>query len=55
MVNQEGQFVDARGRFHALMRDRTSGRQLYQHYMRGMDSKFFKPSLGLTPIESFRI
>lgn len=34
IVNQEGQIVDSKGRFHALMRDKTSGANLYYHYMR---------------------
>jgi hypothetical protein len=32
MVNQEAQVVDDYGRAHILMRDNTTGTQLYQHY-----------------------
>lgn len=37
MVNQEGQLVDAKGRFHVLMRDRLAGPHLYQHFLRETD------------------
>ncbi|RGP78406.1 hypothetical protein FLONG3_3542 [Fusarium longipes] len=39
MVNQEGQLVDTKGRFHILMRDVLSGKHLYQHYLRDVDGK----------------
>ncbi|KAL3424150.1 hypothetical protein PVAG01_03431 [Phlyctema vagabunda] len=34
LVNQEGQFTDSQGRFHALQRDSTSGVGRYYHFMR---------------------
>lgn len=37
MVNQEAQLVDAQGRAHILKRDKLSGTQRYQHYLRGSD------------------
>lgn len=43
MVNQEGQFVDAKGRFHGLMRDNLSGSSLYQHYLRDTDGMADSP------------
>jgi hypothetical protein len=39
MVNQEGQLIDTKGRFHILMRDLLSGGHLYQHYLRNTDGK----------------
>ncbi|KAJ4249107.1 hypothetical protein NW762_012441 [Fusarium torreyae] len=39
MVNQEGQLIDTKGRFHILMRDVLSGEHLYQHYLRNTDGK----------------
>ncbi|KAI9150589.1 Ulvan lyase, long isoform [Paramyrothecium foliicola] len=51
MVNQEGQLVDSQGRFHMLMRDNLSGKQLYQHYLRDTNGAWSKraidpPNLG---------
>ncbi|KAG9255639.1 uncharacterized protein F5Z01DRAFT_735580 [Emericellopsis atlantica] len=40
MVNQEGQLVDAQGRFHMLMRGNTSGEQLYEHYLRDTEGQW---------------
>lgn len=37
MLNQEAQLVDAQGRFHMLMRSNTSGKQMYEHYVRDVD------------------
>lgn len=39
MVNQEAQLVDAKGRVHIILRDKMTGKQLYQHYIRGLDGK----------------
>jgi hypothetical protein len=39
MVNQEGQLIDSKGRFHALMRGNSSGQQVYEHYLRSTDGK----------------
>ncbi|KAG9501822.1 hypothetical protein J7337_007515 [Fusarium musae] len=39
MVNQEGQLIDTKGRFHILMRDLLSGEHQYQHYLRKADGK----------------
>ncbi|KAH6670271.1 hypothetical protein F5X68DRAFT_248835 [Plectosphaerella plurivora] len=42
MVNQEGQLIDAKGRFHVLMRDNLSGEHLYQHFLRETDGSWTK-------------
>jgi hypothetical protein len=46
MVNQEAQIVDARGRFHVLMRDNNSGQQLYQHYLRDANGGWIKNAIN---------
>ncbi|CAJ0547036.1 Ff.00g016630.m01.CDS01 [Fusarium sp. VM40] len=48
MVNQEGQLVDTKGRFHVLMRDLLSGKHLYQHYLRSTDGKWTKNAINPT-------
>lgn len=39
LVNQEGQVIDAQGRFHVLMRDVLTGEHMYYHYMRSVDGE----------------
>lgn len=34
IINQEAQCADSKGRFHALMRDKSSGTARFYHYMR---------------------
>ncbi|KAI6765199.1 hypothetical protein HG531_012298 [Fusarium graminearum] len=46
MVNQEGQLVDTKGRFHILMRDLLSGKHLYQHYLRDTNGKWTKNAIN---------
>jgi hypothetical protein len=46
MVNQEGQLVDTKGRFHILMRDLLSGEHLYQHYLRDTNGKWSKNAIN---------
>ena len=51
IINQEAQCVDQRGRFHALMRDNTTGTSRFYHYLRTADGKFTKTAInasGLT-------
>ncbi|EEU39056.1 uncharacterized protein NECHADRAFT_43140 [Fusarium vanettenii 77-13-4] len=50
MVNQEGQFVDAKGRVHVLMRDNLSGEHLYQHYLRDTNGKWTKNAIKVSGI-----
>ncbi|CAG9940522.1 unnamed protein product [Clonostachys rosea f. rosea IK726] len=42
MVNQEGQLIDSKGRFHALMRGNSSGQQVYEHYLRSTDGTWVR-------------
>ncbi|KAM0282048.1 hypothetical protein ACHAQH_003254 [Verticillium albo-atrum] len=46
MVNQEGQLVDAQGRFHSLMRDNITGEFLYQHFLREVDGTWSKKAIN---------
>ncbi|KFA46157.1 hypothetical protein S40293_03752 [Stachybotrys chartarum IBT 40293] len=46
MVNQEGQVIDSRGRFHVLMRDNNSGQQRYQHYLRDTNGRWTKNAIN---------
>ncbi|RBR07864.1 uncharacterized protein FIESC28_10482 [Fusarium coffeatum] len=46
MVNQEGQYIDTKGRFHVLMRDVLSGKHLYQHYLRDTSGKWTKNTIN---------
>lgn len=39
IINQEAQCADRRGRFHALMRDNTTGIATFYHYMRSNKGK----------------
>ncbi|KAM0201025.1 hypothetical protein ACHAQD_011682 [Fusarium lateritium] len=48
MVNQEGQLVDTKGRFHVLMRDVLSGEHRYQHYLRNTDGTWTKNAINPT-------
>lgn len=53
MVNQEAQLMDASGRFHIIKRDKLSGTQLYQHYVRGLDGmshRYSDASVMLTQV-----
>ncbi|KAH7151326.1 Endonuclease/exonuclease/phosphatase [Fusarium sp. MPI-SDFR-AT-0072] len=46
MVNQEGQLIDTKGRFHILMRDLLSGEHQYQHYLRKADGTWTKNAIN---------
>ncbi|EOA84368.1 hypothetical protein ACJQWK_00926 [Exserohilum turcicum] len=59
IINQEGQFVDGKGRFHALMRDNTTGTAQFYHYLRVPTGGFSKtpikvPGLSAPPYLSYR-
>ncbi|KAF2002599.1 hypothetical protein P154DRAFT_593595 [Amniculicola lignicola CBS 123094] len=59
IINQEAQCADRAGRFHALMRDKTSGTSRFYHYLRLPDSTFTKtainaPGLSTPPYLSLR-
>lgn len=59
IINQEAQCIDDKGRFHALMRDNTTGVALFYHYLRSQDGQFIKtrinaPTLSTPPYLSYR-
>ncbi|KAF2266164.1 hypothetical protein CC78DRAFT_492251 [Lojkania enalia] len=47
IMNQEAQCADSKGRFHALMRDRSSGTAKWYHYLRTSDGKFSKNPINV--------
>ncbi|KAF1962491.1 hypothetical protein CC80DRAFT_487938 [Byssothecium circinans] len=53
IMNQEAQAADDKGRFHALMRDKTSGTSRFYHYLRTSNGAFTKTAInapGLAPV-----
>ncbi|KAH5582603.1 hypothetical protein HBI24_117340 [Parastagonospora nodorum] len=59
IINQEAQCADEKGRFHALMRDNSSGTARFYHYLRTADGKFTKtainaPGLSTPPYLAYR-
>ncbi|KAF2646855.1 hypothetical protein P280DRAFT_387289 [Massarina eburnea CBS 473.64] len=59
IMNQEAQTADEKGRFHALMRDKTSGTSRFYHYLRTSTGTFTKtaidaPGLGTVPYLAYR-
>jgi hypothetical protein len=59
IMNQEAQTADEKGRFHALMRDKTSGTSRFYHYLRTSSGTFTKtainaPGLGTVPYLAYR-
>lgn len=59
IINQEAQCADEKGRFHALMRDNSSGTARFYHYLRTADGKFSKtvinaPGLSTPPYLAYR-
>ncbi|KAL5117496.1 hypothetical protein ACEQ8H_004661 [Pleosporales sp. CAS-2024a] len=59
IMNQEAQCADDRGRFHALMRDNSTGTAQFHHYFRDVDGKFTKtaihaPGLSAPPYLAYR-
>ncbi|PVI00443.1 hypothetical protein DM02DRAFT_527006 [Periconia macrospinosa] len=59
IMNQEAQTADETGRFHALMRDKSSGTSRFYHYLRTPSGTFTKtainaPGLGTVPYLAYR-
>jgi hypothetical protein len=59
IINQEAQCADEKGRFHALMRDNSSGTSRFYHYLRTAEGKFSKtamntPGLSTPPYLAYR-
>jgi hypothetical protein len=59
IINQEAQFADRKGRFHALMRDNSTGTAQFYHYLRTPEGKFSKtainaPGLSVPPYLAYR-
>lgn len=48
IINQEAQCADEKGRFHALMRDKSSGTSRFYHYLRTADGKFSKTAINVS-------
>jgi hypothetical protein len=46
IINQEAQCADEKGRFHALMRDNSTGTSRFYHYLRTADGKFSKTAIN---------
>ncbi|CBY00221.1 hypothetical protein IAQ61_011152 [Plenodomus lingam] len=47
IINQEAQCADQKGRFHALMRDNSTGVARFYHYMRTPEGQFTKTAMNL--------
>ncbi|KAF2871248.1 hypothetical protein BDV95DRAFT_57963 [Massariosphaeria phaeospora] len=59
IINQEAQCADEKGRFHALMRDKSSGTARFYHYLRTASGTFTKtainvPGLSTPPYLAYR-
>lgn len=59
IINQEAQCVDHSGRFHALMRDNSTGVSRFYHYLRTPEGVFSKtaitlPGLSIPPYLAYR-
>jgi hypothetical protein len=59
IINQEAQCADDKGRFHALMRDNSTGTSMFYHYLRNPEGKFTKtaikaPGLSTPPYLAYR-
>ncbi|KAF2125266.1 hypothetical protein P153DRAFT_409895, partial [Dothidotthia symphoricarpi CBS 119687] len=59
IINQEAQCADKHGRFHALMRDNSTGTATFYHYLRTPTGQFTKtaivaPGLSSPPYLSYR-
>lgn len=48
IMNQEAQCADSKGRFHALMRDKSSGTAKFYHYMRTPTGTFSKTAINVS-------
>jgi hypothetical protein len=47
IINQEAQCADSKGRFHALMRDKSSGTAKFYHYLRTASGTFSKRPINV--------
>jgi hypothetical protein len=47
IINQEAQCADSKGRFHALMRDKSSGTAKFYHYLRTASGTFSKRAINV--------
>lgn len=47
IINQEAQVADAKGRFHALMRDNSTGTATYYHFMRTASGTWSKTPISV--------
>jgi hypothetical protein len=52
IINQEAQCADEKGRFHALMRDKSSGTSRFYHYLRTADGKFSKTAINVSGLST---
>jgi hypothetical protein len=52
IINQEAQCADSKGRFHALMRDKSSGTSRFYHYLRTVDGKFTKTAINASGLST---
>lgn len=52
IINQEAQCADGKGRFHALMRDKSSGTARFYHYLRAADGKFSKTAINASGLST---
>jgi len=53
IINQEAQCADEKGRFHALMRDNSTGTARFYHYLRTAEGKFSKTAIPNTPVPPY--
>lgn len=52
IINQEAQCADQQGRFHALMRDNSTGTSRFYHYLRTTDGKFTKTAINASGLST---
>ncbi|CAO2647152.1 Nn.00g080740.m01.CDS01 [Neocucurbitaria sp. VM-36] len=52
IINQEAQCADQKGRFHALMRDKSSGTSRFYHYLRTAEGKFTKTAINASGLST---
>lgn len=52
IINQEAQCADDKGRFHALMRDKSSGTARFYHYLRTPEGKFTKTAISASGLST---
>lgn len=52
IMNQEAQCADDKGRFHALMRDKSSGTAKWYHYLRTATGTFSKTAINVSGLST---